>query len=64
MVYKIVSLRPDVFHPFTQRFSRTYITATNYHRLFTQVNTLHYKIINGYYCVIKIFYCVISSCKQ
>jgi len=47
MVYKTVSLWPDVFHPFTQPFSRAYITATNYQRLFTQVNTLHYKITNA-----------------
>jgi len=65
VVYKIISLWPDVFLPFTQPFSTTYITATNYQRLSTQqVNKLHYKITNGYYCVIKIFYCVICSCKQ
>jgi len=51
MVYKIICLWLDVFHPFTQPFSWAYIAATNYHRLFTQVNTLHYKITNGYYCV-------------
>jgi hypothetical protein len=39
MVYKIISLWPDVFHPFTQPFSRAYITVTNYHKLFTQKAT-------------------------